>query len=337
VLVLTAEWPPITSEAFYAPFMSYGRAADVVVSAFDEAGYDTRIEFHSSFDDAYTDAKDEKADAAFPYYRTDWREHDMVFSDPLLEVTEVIFYNKRRAPPLDQIDSLQRLKEVLEEHHRHFRRSARFVEGYCYNPDIAAAFGRDCKTRTEDPDPRDLPPGVDAFKALLDDQNVLMLPAAREVGERILQTWFTAEARERIEVIPGLQWRRPVYLVARDGAAGEKLIDGFNRGLERLRLSGQYRELANAPLPEESVLRTVRLSDPGTFPLVVARKEKGAAETIVLPRGTLAEVVQWSGNFLIPERTTLQEQLNRMSRVMIMNGPQRGQLLWVKNVFIELQ
>lgn len=332
VRVLTGEWPPIASQAFYAPFLSYGRAADVVVSALRAAGYETRLGF-DSFGQAYARARDGRADAAFPYYETPARAREMAFSDPLLEVTEVVFYDRKHAPELGRVQSLADMGQVLgQAHGRSFREHARFVEDYCYSRELEAAFERDCTGG----DWRDIPTEVAAFRALLDDRNVLVLPSAREVGERILRTWFTDEERQRVGIVAGLQWPRDVYLLARRGRDGDRLIERFNRGLAQLRQSGEYEDLVNAPLPEESILRTVRLSDPGTFPLVVARKERGADETVVLPRGTRAKVVQWSPNFLTPKTTTLQEQLNQMSRVLIMNGPQRGQLLWVKNVFIEL-
>lgn len=334
IQVTTGEWPPFTSKAFFAPFTSYGRAADVVLSAFRMAGFEARIQFHS-FGDAYELARSGRADASFPFYHTVQRERDMVFSEPLFAVKEVIFYEQERAPRLDDVDTLAGLANVLGTD---YRDKVRFVQSYCYVPDIHTAFARECVTRTNgnEPDWRDLPTEIDAFKALLDDRDVLMLPAAKEVGERILQTWFDEEERQRIARIDGLQWPREVFLVAPRNDTGAGLIAKFNAGLRELKTMPKYDALVNAALPEESVLRTVRLGDPGTFPLVVARKEKNSDETIVLPRGTTAKVVEWSSNFLSPERTTLQDQLSQMSRVMITNGPQRGQLLWVQNVFIEL-
>lgn len=332
IRVATGEWPPFSSEFYFAAFTSYGRAAEIVRRAFLNAGFDAKIEFNS-FGASYGLAKAGEAQAAFPYYWTRERENEMFFSAPLLKVTDVIFYNSDLEPSLGEASSLEDLEP--------YKNRARFVESYCYVAELQKALQRECKTesRSDEADWRDLPTEIDAFKALLDDRTVVMLPAAKEVGERILQTWFSKE-REHIKYIESdkLQWPREVFLVAprRNGTRSEELVARFDDGLRALKESGEYAVLESLELQEDKVLREVRLGDPGTFPLVVARKERDSAETIVLPRGTTAQVVSWSSDFLTPSKATLPEQLREISRVMIMSGPQRGQLLWVQNVFIEL-
>jgi len=174
----------------------------------------------------------------------------------------------------------------------------------------------------------------------LHDRNVVIVPAAKQVGERILQTLFSEDGKppKRIRYIESkeLQRTREVFLVAEKGIEGEKLLKKFNNALAAFKATTEYGSLETLELREDKVLREVRLGDPGTFPLVVARKDRDSNETIVLPRGTTALVVNWSPDFLKPSDTTLSVQLREMSRVMITSGPQRGQLLWVQNVFIEL-
>jgi hypothetical protein len=334
IVIGTGEWPPISSEAYFAPYMSYGRAADVVSSAFREVGK-KRVSFEFiSFGAAYEGVQDNRIAGAFPFYKTATRESESLFSDPLLTVTDVVFYDKVNAPYLKDVTSLDELLRAIERHGQvDPLDSARFVLLYCYDDSVDKAFGRDCTRR--DPD-RDLAWDLDAFRALVSDRDALVLPSAKVVGDRILQTWFNKDERSRIGVIEGLSWQRDVYLVAPCQQESKRLIAAFNAGLENIRASGQWERMAEADLHEESVLRGVRLSDPGTFPLIVARKSRDSEETVVLPRGTGAMVHIWSRNFHTPQKTTLQQQLNEMSRVMITNGPQRGQLLWVKNVFIEL-
>lgn len=330
--VATGEWPPFSSEFYFAAFTSYGRAAEIVKRAFLHAGHDARIEF-KSFGASYQSAKTGEVAAAFPYYRTPEREKEMLFSAALLEVTDVVFYNAELAPGLAQAHSLEDLEPYKDR--------TRFVASYCYVQPLQEVLERECKTQSKshEADWRDLPTEIDAFKALLDDRGVVMLPAAKEVGERILQTWF-GEERHRIRYVESekLRWARKVHLVAArgNGRRSEELIASFDKGLQALKDSGEYEALKNLELREDKVLREVRLGDPGTFPLVVARKERDSADTVVLPRGTTAQVVSWSSDFLTPSKATLPEQLREMSRVMIMSGPQRGQLLWVQNVFIEL-
>lgn len=330
LILATGEWEPFASLAYWAPFKSFGRAGDVVVHAFYKAGYTkAQLEFHS-FGDAYDLAREGAAVAAFPYYRTTKRQDETVFSDPLMEIDEVIFYNKNDAPYLAQVTTLDELITALEDHGRDFRQSARFVKDYCYHEEVEAVFGHDC----EKEDARDLQTDIHAFQALQTDPNTLIVPSARQVGERILNAWFGDS--DRIGIIEGVSYPRGVFLLAQKGPQGEEIIARFNSGLKEIRSNGLYKQLVTAPLPEESVPRDVQLTDPGTFPLIVASRERKSDETLVLPRGTAARVVQWSQNFHAPERTTLREQLNQMSLVMIMDGPQRGELLWVKNVFIAL-
>jgi len=150
IKVATGEWPPFASEFYLAPFTSYGRAADIVKRVFLMAGYDAHFEFNR-FGTSYQLARAGKVQAAFPYYRTSERKKEVQFSEPLLTVTDVIFYNSDLAPSLANAKTIEDLKPYVDQ--------ARFVESYCYSQQIRDAFGRICssESKSKEVDERDLP------------------------------------------------------------------------------------------------------------------------------------------------------------------------------------
>ena len=347
VILATGEWAPYTSEAFLPVYGSYGIAADIVTAALSLAHYAPRFTF-DRFGASYNLVRDASGAftevAAFPYYKTEARSKAVLFSEPILTVTDVIFYNRSRAPELGKIDELDELAKYKDE--------SRFVVSYCYQDDLQEVLDYQCKTdevdsaqeRRESDENREFKYEIDAFKALIEDENVLLLPATKAVGLRILQTSF-ADRQSDIKIIPAFEWHRTVHLIAPNTLVGEGFIQSFDKGLQALKTSPKYGQLRNRAYPVLLASRLVRLNDPGDIPMVVGQEplqgdQLPAADgaDVIIPRGTNAIVVKWSGGFLTtgPGRADLRAELQRKSLVKIVNGPLIGRLLWVKNMYIEV-
>jgi hypothetical protein len=347
ITLATGEWAPYTSETFLPVYGSFGIAADILTAALAHAKYTPRFTFNR-FGASYNLVRDSTASSApiagFPYYKTAARSKDVLFSQPILTVADVIFYNRRKTPELGGIKDLNQLEK--------YKNDSRFVASYCYQDELQAVLDYQCKTaevdttqaRRQTDVEREFKYEIDAFKALIEDEDVRLLPATKSVGLRILQTSF-ADRQSDIKIIPAFEWHRNVHVIAPKSEAGEKFIEHLNQGLRAVKNSPSYERLRNRAYPVLLASRLVRLNDPGDFPLVVGQEPSHGDQPpaidgadVIIPRGTNALVVKWSGSFLTTETgaVDLPAELQRKSLVQIVNGPLVGRRLWVKNMYIEV-
>jgi hypothetical protein len=347
IVLATGEWAPYSSEAFLPIYGSYGAVAEIVEAVFRRAGFSPTFSFNG-FGPGYNIVRDgggwAPVIAGFPYFKTERRAEETEFSDSIMSVTDVIFYNRKVAPELGNIRNVNDLRK--------YRDRARFVASYCYHPDIEEALDFRCRPagiemeadQREMDAVREIETEIDAFRALADGTAVVILPATEAVGVRILQTLFP-DLQSSIGVISSLRWRRDIHLIAPKTVAGREVVVRFNQELRTLKASPEYEKMRGKTFPVLLASRLVQLHNPGDFPIVVGR-EAGSARTVtdeirrdvIIPRGTAALVVKWSRNFMTTQRggIDLRDELQKETLVKVVNGPLAGRLLWVKNMYIEI-
>lgn len=81
----------------------------------------------------------------------------------------------------------------------------------------------------------------------------------------------------------------------------------------------------------------VTLSSIDQFPIVLATKNRKGVKRFILPRGTKASVIEWSPYFLNAGIFNVFDELSNKTKVKIINGPLKGKMLWVDNMYIEIE
>lgn len=315
VEIVTGEWPPYTTQQDEGG----GRLTRLVSAVLLGMGTKPSFTFHP-FYLGFDLTQSGVAAGTFPYYRTPEREKTMLFSMPLREVEHAVFFNPRREPAVGRIRSLAELSKF----------TGAGVKGYAYVAEVEEALKASGVPK--------LNSEVQAFERLASDSGgVDFVVAAREVGEAIVETYFF-DQQDRFAVVDGLTWTRPVhFLVPKSRDGGAAFLARFNESLIRIREEGIESALKRQERSSEMEdKRIVRLTDPGGFPLIMARATQDSKETVTLPRGSRAVVLEWSENFRTPMQTKIYDQMFALSKVKLLDGPLKGRIVWVQSLHIEL-
>jgi len=315
VTVITGDWPPYVEQS--AP--GGGILAEVLSAAFAGMGYRADYRF-GLFDDALTAAGRDGVAGTFPWFRTEQREQDWVYGrQPLLEV-EYVFFVRRPALIVPKLDTAS--IDTPEDLH-----GLRFggVAGYVYPEEVEKRIRPERRYPTE----------AEAFEALL-DRKIDLLQSDFRVGMDFI-TGPHADRRHDIVVLAGegLTHRQPLYFVAaRSQPGAEDFIAALDDELRRLELAGYLRQLLDRT--DRQSRWVVRLSGNDSFPLVVGHRERDNEEAILIPNGTRAVVFEWAERFQHPGPVRVHEDMFVKSRVHLLDGPMRGETVWVQSLYIQL-
>lgn len=309
--IVTGEWPPYTSEREDG----YGLATKIVRAAFNDMGYEPQISF-LPFYLGYDLVKKGKIKATYPYFKNDVRSKEMYYSEPLIEVENVVFYIKEKFPTAEMINNPRQLGKY----------KIGFVKGYSYFEEARAALKNTAEFKTE----------LTAFKMLLNGK-IDFLPATKEVGQAILRRHFN-DVQHKFGYLPGVTSKQHVYLIASKRNPGNKsFIDQFNTSLERINTEGIYNQILETFDFENGGTRLVRLNGLDSFPMIRARENKEDDDAYILPRGTRAIVLEWSERFLKKGKFKMYDEMFNLTRVRIIEGPLKGKVLFVENMYIEFE
>lgn len=304
---------------------------------------------------------------AFPYYRNSDRDDEVLFSAPVFEVTNALFYNRRNPAAIVAVDLVaepdcgDRFDGSIFEGQR-----VGLIKGFLYGPSI------DCLLSViVGPDPDNPPAGalvdvryfqseVDALDALIRGQ-IDYFPMAQPAGNAVLERDYP-DRRELIGMVDGTQGSRSVHVVAPRTTQGRQLIDAFNASL--CSLSG--RQLVSeacdggATAPQASATDILLMSDEALtinfaqrediaeivpvdgYPIVIGitcipEAVDCDGERFALSEGTRAIIVEWSDTMTEAQRNDrLYRTVMDNSRVVILNGPHAGKELWIKNMHIKI-
>lgn len=316
VTIITGEWAPYTSEAD----SHRGYLSELVTEALGGMGLKPSYVF-LPFAFGYERAKSGEAFATFPYFHSEQREEEFFFSKPLDRIDYVIFVRS---------DRTSRFAQVKERADLSAFNTVR-VDGYGYGEFEKHIRPADSQAQSE----------IQAFRQLLEGK-IDYLAASRDVGTRLIERYFFRD-QHRFQILtpPGatepLGWSMDIHLLfPKSQPDAEANRDAFDKKLDAVIASGFRQVLQRRNNDEIRSRRIVRLTDPGSFALVTAKDSPDAKESFIIPRGSRALVVDWSKNFTEKMVTTVFEQMQRYSRVQLINGPLKGRLVYVRNMFIEL-
>ena len=324
-VVVTGEWPPFTSERMPGGGLLSALVSEVLKGMDREPVYE-----FLPFANALQMTDEGKAIGTFPWFRNAEREKAFAYSNPILEVEYVVFFNPTIQSPIRDVAAFEDLKEL---------KTVR-VAGYAYGKlDCLLDFGNvEC--------PQDAPPVADlgvveseyrAFEMLRDGE-IDYLAASRAVGESLIDRAFPMEDRRKFGVLdrPALTWSMGVhFLFPRSRPDANDLKQAFDRALAGIEASGRVAELRQTiEWQGRWKGRVVSLHEPGTGAPLAGHPRRGVADFVLLPRGSRAVVLEWSGYFL---GTATDPEEPSMSYVQLLNGPLRGERLWVRDEIVELE
>lgn len=320
VTVITGEWAPYSTEFDER----YGYVTELVTQTLRGMNKTPTYAFFPFFA-GYEKTRAGEAFATFPYFYTEERAADFYYSDPLAQVEYVVFVHNDDLDKFQSVEKVEDLKPfVLGK-----------VSGYAYG-------ALDPFITSEGPDAAS---EIQAFRMLL-DKKVDYVAASRAVGQKLIERYFFEDLHkfhvlqiqdDESELKKDLTWPIDIHVLfpkVRSTALRDR--DDFNASLKKVLATGYSQILNRFNSADVKARRIVRLSDPGSFALVTAKANLQSRESFIIPRGSKAVVVTWSKNFETQEITTVHEQMSRYTRVKLLNGPLRGRLVWVRNMFIEL-
>lgn len=306
--ILTGAWPPYINNQ-QEPTGSAARALELIAT---EAG----VEFkwgYQSYALAYQLVKRKKSLATFPFFKTEQRLKEVLFSDPIFSVRSRIYYNR-------QFTTAQQASETFKD-----LRIGR-VAGYSYGQQLDKLIVNPIIYSNEKA----------ALEGLFNEE-IDLLP----MTEGVMQTTLSREFPNRVELIRpvnGIADESSLHLVAAMTPEGEDLINTFNKALKTLEKLGISVEPPRV-YEQSNRIDLAKLIPAEGYPLILGRKKnaKGEDEYYTLPQGTRVIVTTWSEKVENPSKTDrLYKTMVEESEVVVLSGPHVGKELRVRNMHIEL-
>lgn len=230
IRIATGEWSPyISAELKYK-----GLVSRIVTEAFALEGVHVEYQFFP-WGRALLEAQKGNLDASSVWYFHEDREKDFLHSDPVIVLTEVFFHLKSFDFDWRDWSDLKSLRvggtieytvsKMLEENQQIGEYSLELI-----------------------------PSDENNFRKLLKGR-IDIFPSAIEAAYPLLNEKFTEEDRERLTYHPNPVNSGELYLLAsKRNPKNKHMLNLFNRGLKRLKESGQYdkimRESKSEPLDE---------------------------------------------------------------------------------------
>lgn len=213
IKLATGEWAPYTSSSD-----SKGKVAEVIVKeAFAEVGITATFE-HFPWVRAYKAVLDGSHDATFPWYATDKRKQEALYSETaIIDDTEVFFKRKGSAFDWNTITDLKR-----------FRIGG--IIGYSHIDRFKDAGVKFSGVKNEKLN----------FQKLLSDR-IDSFPASKLVGYYMLKKEFSpAEAEKVTHIQQPLSESGMYVLFSKKRPGHQQLAEKFEQGLKKLKVSGRY-------------------------------------------------------------------------------------------------
>lgn len=305
--ITTDEWYPYTAKD------KSGIIDQIIVETLNNADIKF-ITQYNSFDDGYKSIVKNHYDSTYPYFYTKDRAKDVLYSKSLFEVENVLFYNKKRFS--------NDLKNI-------YNHKIGFVKGYEYKNINMTKFKNIIYLENE----------LIGFD-MLNKGELDLLPSNKLVGIHFIKKYFN-DFYTNIDYIRNKKFitTDSLYFLLAKNNKNQKLLKRFNSSLEELKIQGKYKEiilknnqLINAHLSNE--IKLVNNTD--SFPVVVATDTLDSKEHYMLPRGTKAIVLEWSKHFKEKGNLKIYDEMFKKTKVRVINGPLKGKVLFVENMYIEI-
>lgn len=309
IKIITNTWAPYINEAD-AP---QGSAASIVSLLATELGAGVEWQY-IPYDLSFQLVKRNRAQLAFPFFKTSQRANEVIFSEPVFSATSHLYYNLQH---MTQDQSGADLRDMTIGR----------VSGYSYGQTIdallegAKVFGSEHA----------------ALQALFNHE-IDLLPMTEGVMAHTLRTEFP----ERIQLIrkrPGVSDQSSLHLIAPKTEEGQQTISAFNQALGDLRALN-IDSLNVEPVQLPKPLDLAQLTTAEGYPAILGQSQinSGSGNYYTLPQGTRVIVIEWSDRIINPSNTDrIYKNMMDLSRVVVLNGPHVGKELLVRNMHIELQ
>lgn len=311
--VLTDIWPPYVMEPRNTiSGNGLGSAARIVRLVLHDMGYTAQFEY---FDFAYgfNRVAEDASLVSFPYFRTPSREGQVVFSDPLFEVRNRLYYNRQFHDFRDETTDFSGLRFGQ-------------VAGYSYGAELDEILI----------DPIIFASEQEAMRALLNNA-IDLLPMTDSVASALLQDEFP-DQMELVRPVAALDSISSLHLISPVTDQGEQFIARFNISHQRLLQAGIISSIeASGDFEQRPQTDVVELVAAEGFPVIVGNTRTNPAQHFAIPQGTRAMVLRWSD--LISEASPSEQIYRTMtdeSLVVVLNGPHVGKELYVKNMHLQI-
>ncbi|WP_415906688.1 substrate-binding periplasmic protein [Neptuniibacter sp. QD72_48] len=307
--VYTSDWKPFVN----GEDEEKGVVSRVVQLAFWEMGLEaerTSLDYYFS----YKLVKNQQVLLSYPYFRTDQRSQEVLFSDPLMSVENGLFYNSKwQQYSGKSIDfSQQKVGKVA---------------GYSYGAEIEPLL-KSAKVFNTD---------LQALTALSKGE-IDLLPASIEVAQVMLHKHFPHLLHE-FKLLENHRGTDSVHLVASANDEGREFIQRFNAALARLKSKGMIEQLLTSNVDVQGS-GYVRLVPAEGFPLITGYEvnAQGDKQFFVIPQGSRATVLAWHDVVLKPHATEkVFDGMMKYSQVKVVDGPHAGRSLFVRNMHLEVE
>lgn len=216
IRIATGEWSPYTS----AELKYKGLVSRIITEAFALEGVQTEYEFFP-WGRALLEAKKGTLDASSVWYYHVDREKDFLHSDPIIVMTEVFFHLKSFDFNWRDWSDLKGLRVggTIEYTVSKMLQENQAMGGYSLEV---------------------IPTDENNFRKLLKGR-IDIFASAKQVAYPLLNEKFTEEERKRLTYHPTPVHSGELYLLfSKSKPESKQTLDLFNRGLKRLKESGQY-------------------------------------------------------------------------------------------------
>lgn len=315
--IVTGEWSPYVSPfnawSIASRGDAFGLATEIVWLALKQCRVDADFTFRAWSD--VLETADRHSALAFPFRYSPRRAQRFVFSEPLLFSRESLFFNPNVAPKLADVQSVEAAAKARIV----------FVKGYEYAPSFASLRRADT---LEADDERQ------AFEMVITGQADGLI-ADERVGNFILQTFFPdrgrlIETNHEVAATTPLSVLFPKRLVDERG----ELLECVNDRLRYLQRHTAQTRLAVMMGLDNDENFDVILDGPSEFPVAVGTETVDSESGFLIPRGTRALVLSWDDAFVTKQNVGDRQLMYRKTEVKLLDGPLRGRVLWVPNLFL---
>ena len=213
------EWPPYM--ASYLP--NNGAIAEIITEVFADIGYQVSFEFYP-WARAMEQAQLGRVNGTGLWLKTESREGEFYFSEPVLEEKHVFFYNRNNKPNLDSFEAFQSYSYVgLED----------FSYGIDLDNIIQANQINMYRVSSDD----------QAFGMLLKSR-VSIYPQEMAVGYYQLRQHFSEQDMKLIGHIEQPFMRKNSHIIlSKVDKNNANILKMFNESLLRMKQSGRYKQL----------------------------------------------------------------------------------------------
>ena len=216
------EWKPYQSKGL----KHFGYASQIVSEAFASQGIEVKYKFYP-WARALESAKKGAVDGTFLWGHKKERENDFLFSDPIVDVTYVFFYLKKKGFDWQDIEDLKDLNVGVTIKYSYGNAFDKGKERKLFKADSS----KDDETN---------------FKKLLKGR-IDVTPNDLDAGLSILRRNHSKEEMESVAYHKKPVRSTPHYLmISKKNPKAEDILSRFNKGLKKLKDSGRFKEIVEA-------------------------------------------------------------------------------------------